>query len=380
MLLTDAWARGNFWKGFGTLGRTISARWHPGMEAAKIRAPTGQTILRELAFGFNATPPWSKIQKRNQWFQQWVVGNLRRMYRDGQLRGVTHCFAYSYAAKEIFEWCHEVGIRCVLGQVDPGPSERTIISDLRSRHPEWAEKGEPSEAYWEDWRRELSLADVVVVNSQWSRDRIQALTDSPKRLVVIPLAYERAELPQAPALSEDNPRSMRVLFLGQVCLRKGIHDLIEAARLLSNYAITFEIVGEHGSLPPNLPLNVHFRGKAGRHEVARYYRNADVFVLPTHSDGFALTQLEAMSHGLPVVTTVNCARLVQDEGNGLLFAAGDSSALSAALLRLHQEPDLRLRLGKEAKRTARYYSVGQLARQLQQVEDSARSTKSDNAC
>jgi len=51
--------------------------------------------------------------------------------------------------------------------------------------------------------------------------------------------------------------------------------------------------------------------------VSDWYRSADVFVLPTLSDGFAITQIEAMSHGLPVIATPNCASVVENGVDGL---------------------------------------------------------------
>jgi len=58
------------------------------------------------------------------------------------------------------------------------------------------------------------------------------------------------------------------------------------------------------------PANVEFRGRVTRDRATREYLVADAFVLPTLSDGFAITQLEAMAHGLPVIVTPNCGAVV----------------------------------------------------------------------
>ena len=60
-------------------------------------------------------------------------------------------------------------------------------------------------------------------------------------------------------------------------------------------------------------------GAVSRGEVAAYYRNADVFILPTHSDGFGLTQLEAQAYGLPVFASRRCGDVVLDGVNGRLM-------------------------------------------------------------
>jgi glycosyltransferase involved in cell wall biosynthesis len=65
--------------------------------------------------------------------------------------------------------------------------------------------------------------------------------------------------------------------------------------------------------------------------VATFYRNADVFVLPTLSDGFAITQIEAMAHGLPVIATGNCGQVVRHEVDGLSVPAMNAERLAEAI-------------------------------------------------
>jgi glycosyltransferase involved in cell wall biosynthesis len=80
-------------------------------------------------------------------------------------------------------------------------------------------------------------------------------------------------------------------------------------------------------------------GQIPRSETPELYRNADLFVLPTLSDGFGLTQLEALAHGLPVVATPNCARVVEDGVQGRIVPAADSQALAHAILSFADCPD-----------------------------------------
>jgi len=87
--------------------------------------------------------------------------------------------------------------------------------------------------------------------------------------------------------------------------------LIEAARLLTHEDVRFDIVGPIGisrDAVASAPSNMRFHGRVSRDQAADWYRQSDVFVLPTISDGFALTQLEAMAHGLPVIATPIAAK------------------------------------------------------------------------
>ena len=56
-----------------------------------------------------------------------------------------------------------------------------------------------------------------------------------------------------------------------------------------------------------------------RKQAAEFYRDADVFILPTLSDGFAITQLEAQAHGLPVIASKNCGKVVENGVNGIIL-------------------------------------------------------------
>jgi glycosyltransferase involved in cell wall biosynthesis len=132
-----------------------------------------------------------------------------------------------------------------------------------------------------------------------------------------------------------------VLWLGQVNLRKGIQYVAPAARLLPG--VDFEIAGPlaiSDKAVAEFPPNVRFLGRITRDRTVDLYRQADVFILPTVSDGFALTQLEAMAQGVPVVTTPNCGDVVTDGKDGLIVPARDSEALARAIALLDSDRSL----------------------------------------
>jgi len=87
------------------------------------------------------------------------------------------------------------------------------------------------------------------------------------------------------------------------------------------------------------PDNIQWLGDIPRSKVPDYYEKADVFILPTISDGFAITQIEALSFGVPAIVTPNCARIVEDGKTGFVIPASDTSALIEALKRFLEHPD-----------------------------------------
>jgi len=175
--------------------------------------------------------------------------------------------------------------------------------------------------YYERNRREWALADVIVVNSEWSREAIIAEGANPAKIEILPLAFEAAQSAQGKAERERqiveignkevesgkqkieskmNFRfqisafqlfpPLRVLFLGQVNVRKGIHYLIKAARLLERKKIHFDVVGPIGILPAavtSAPRNMTFHGPASRDRAARNGMGRRICLFCRHyRDGF----------------------------------------------------------------------------------------------
>jgi glycosyltransferase involved in cell wall biosynthesis len=156
-----------------------------------------------------------------------------------------------------------------------------------------------------------------------------------------------------------------------VILRKGIQYLMEAARRLERERIQFEVVGPIGisrTATATAPSNLTFHGRADRLQTANWYQRADVFVLPTLSDGFAITQLEAMAYGLPVVATDCCGEVVADGVDGFIVPARNVDALVQAFQQYLQRPELLSAQSEAALRKAQQFNLSRLAENLMRLE------------
>jgi len=134
---------------------------------------------------------------------------------------------------------------------------------------------------------------------------------------------------------------LRVLWLGKLSLLKGIVYALEAAGLLEGSGIEFTFTGslEIAVNRLRLPSNARYLGAVARNQVGEVYRAHDVFLFPTLSDGFGMTQLEAMAYGLPVIATVRCGAVVQNGVSGILVQPADTRSLVEALVMLKSDPD-----------------------------------------
>jgi glycosyltransferase involved in cell wall biosynthesis len=187
-------------------------------------------------------------------------------------------------------------------------------------------------------------------------------------LIIVPLALDLTrDHAQQPVRAEG---TLKVLWLGSIILRKGIQYLVEAARSLQSERIEFWLAGPIGISQEALssfPPNVKILGRITRDQLGQVYQRSHVFVLPTISDGFAITQLEAMAHGLPVIATTHCGRVVTDGLDGMIVPARDSQALAHALKVLHDHRDRLRSMSEQALLTVRKYDLPSNARLVHQL-------------
>jgi len=370
--------------------RSLAARFHPELDGSggatretkvrswTLRSLTWEARLRRCARSKDFGGLYLGFVEVGREFATAVREELKRR-RDWSPE--TLFFAYDTGALETLEWLRERGAPCILDQIDPGRVEVEMVREEEKRWPDWATHAtEVPEAYFRRREQEWALADRVVVNSEFSRQALIQQGVPGSKLSVIPLCYE------APVTSIENRwkgersrSTLRVLWLGQVVLRKGIQYLLQAARLLAAEKIQFDVVGPIGiseEAIKSAPANVIFHGQATRDQASRWYQRADVFVLPTLSDGFALTQLEAMAHGLPVIATPNCGAVVTHEVDGLIVPTRDAEALARAIHRYLAEPNLLRTNQGAARQKVGQFTLNHLANCLGNLEKEIKGSSS----
>lgn len=342
-LFTDAWTPPRT-----LLGRRDQGRYHAGLARAPVTAFTGSLLTFALAQRWRGGRGWELTLARNRWFERQALGELRSLAGAADGSGQPPVlFAYSYAALDLLRFARERGWRTVLGQIDPGPWEEEIVRREHARtpalQPGW--RTAPP-AYWQRWAEECALADRIVVNSPWSEDALRRQNIPAAKLDVVPLAFEPADglpPPKKYPARFTAERPLRVLFLGQITLRKGVARLLEAAELLAGAPVEFWLAGPVGidraAVPDRVRPSLRWLGPVAREKTAACLRAADVFLLPTLSDGFALTQLEALAQRLPVVASRCCGPAVRDGVDGLLLPEVSAEAIAGALRACWLAPD-----------------------------------------
>src|SRR5436309_3652661 len=355
----------------------LAERFHDELSDARVKDFGSSLIMFEAFARARRLSGWARIVARDRWFQRKVVSFLRSQLSTIDYQPIL--LSYSYTALEPFRYAKSRGWKTVLVQIDPGPVEEAIVAAEAARVPELASSWHPAPPeYWAFWREECKLADRIVVNSEWSREGLVRGGVPSEKISVIPLAYEPgigSGRFTEPRLQREYPdrftfeRPLRVLFLGLINLRKGVARLLEAARILRDEPAEFWMVGPVEIANAGTSANggrVKWFGPVTRNQAAGFYRNADLFILPTLSDGFAITQLEAQAHGLPVIASKNCGKVVENGVNGSILDEPSAAFIAHAVRDCIANPD-RLEKLASASGVRDKFTIEALANQLQRL-------------
>lgn len=369
-LLTDFWSGGRSW---GVPSR-LSQRYHADLAEADVCGFNAAYLRFVASAKIKRLQHWDWIIAQNHWFEARAAKQLSLQCQRDAAPDVV--FAYSYAARSIFQTAKQNGCTTLLGQIDPGPVEMRLVRRLHEQAG-CEPLREPPPSYWDQWREECELADGIIVNSSWSRDALMDEGIAAEKITIIPLAYEASEdrsmsQRQYPVkFTAETP--LTVLFLGQVNRRKGAAELLGAVEAMAGEAVRWTVVG-----PGDEGLLAGFRrapsttvvGPVTRVDAARYYQDADVFILPTHSDGFALTQLEAASYGLPVIASRFCGDVVTHDHNGTVINEVTTEEIVESVRSLLTDPAKLTGMARN-QANSRCLTLADLAERLQDAADRA---------
>lgn len=142
-----------------------------------------------------------------------------------------------------------------------------------------------------------------------------------------------------------------LVFVGGICERKGILDLIQVAKHQHLSHIKFSILGEgplRSALEALSTPNVEWLGKCSRQEVIQHLSKAWALVIPTYADTGPTVIKEARVVGLPVITTTSAgaSSYVTESGCGVVITSGDQDALAEGILKVCATRDECMRIGQ----------------------------------
>jgi glycosyltransferase involved in cell wall biosynthesis len=206
----------------------------------------------------------------------------------------------------------------------------------------------------------MQKADCVVCISQFAKGQLMRIShpDHWPKLQVCRLGVDSAQFTYT--LRPPTKTPVQLLCVGRLSPAKAQILLVQACAKLHGEGLDFALtlVGDGPDRPRieqaiaslGLARQIHLTGALNQAEVRSHFASADIFVLPSLAEGIPVVLMEAMSCGVPCVSTpVNgIPELIAHECTGLLATPGDVDALSLQLRRLIVEPELRRLLAEAA--------------------------------
>jgi glycosyltransferase involved in cell wall biosynthesis len=238
-----------------------------------------------------------------------------------------------------FRGAKQLGMRTVLNHAT-GPTRdwvRIMEPEYRRANLRLTEHSPYDAAYFEREDEEYALTDFHCVASTVVRDQLIARGVAAKKIWVVP--YGADQLTFNPGADDEGPAEFRILFAGQICLRKGIKTLLDALTIADqpNWQMEFcgarlgeanaDIEAYRGRTP------LRFSGALPQGHLAEAMRRSSVLVLPSLEEGFGLVVPQALNCGLPCIVSdrVGGKDLIRHRENGSIVPVQNAEALAAEL-------------------------------------------------
>ncbi|MGH8778190.1 glycosyltransferase family 4 protein [Paraburkholderia sp.] len=215
----------------------------------------------------------------------------------------------------------------------------------------------------------IRRADATVAVSTAIADELRALGANPGTLHIVGnTAYPAESISNRTMASDDCVVDPYIAFAGRLTKEKGLDDLLKAIAMLGAQGCFVRLrlagsgdVAHWSQVVRELGIDdrVTFVGWLSGAEKLKFYRNAQVFCMPSHYESFGITTLEAMFSGVPVVGTRlgGFLDLVEEGVTGYLVEAHDCVALATRIRSLIETPTLAASMGKAAlARASKNYS------------------------
>jgi glycosyltransferase involved in cell wall biosynthesis len=236
-----------------------------------------------------------------------------------------------------------------------------IQREEAERRPEWASTMpalQDSETKLARKDEELQMTDAIIVASQFTASTLKAAPFELPTPYIVPYGCPKVQIDQ-PEVS-DPSKVLKVLYVGGLSQRKGLSYLLDAVVPLGS-SVELTLIGKR--VADCKPLDAALQSynwieSLPHHEILSTMRAHDVLVFPSLFEGFGLVLTEALSQGVPIISTPHtCAPdLITDGKEGFIVPICDANAITDCLTRLSEDRVLLQRMKCQALETARAHT------------------------
>ncbi|MBL8090723.1 MAG: glycosyltransferase family 4 protein [Anaerolineales bacterium] len=213
-------------------------------------------------------------------------------------------------------------------------------------------------------KKYLGSVDGFVFNSQTTKGVVNSLIGNSKPDVIGYPPTDRfgEAISEVEIIERSKSKELRILFLGNVMERKGLHTLLKAVSSLKSQ-VFLDIVGSLNVEPNyakrmqefvtahNLTSRITFHDSLNNEPLKEKLKNAHILIVPSSYEGFGIVYLEGMGFGLPAIgTTAGAASEVIEHGKtGYLIEPNDSQSLAQHVTSLAENRELLTKLSINAR-------------------------------
>lgn len=214
--------------------------------------------------------------------------------------------------------------------------------------------------FWQSVLNDCTKADFLLVNSDFVKDTfVEQGFDSAKiKVIYLGVRSDFNDLKQSYALHS----KVKLLFTGSFGFRKGGEYLLKAMLLLEQRGVECELIVVGGCSEKSVllgkyqPKNVQFVGVVPQDDLKTFLKDSDIYVFPSLCEGCAQSGMEALTAGLPVITTYESGLPIEDGVNGLIINSKDENAIVEAVIKLINDNQLRESIGHTAMQRMKMYT------------------------
>jgi glycosyltransferase involved in cell wall biosynthesis len=213
-------------------------------------------------------------------------------------------------------------------------------------------------------KKYLQSVDGFIFNSKTTENAVHGLLNYRKPSIVAYPPTDRfgEPLSKQEIIERAKRHELRILFLGNVIYRKGLHTLLEAIKNLAS-KVTLDVVGSLEAEPgyvrqinasivrDDLSAAVSFHGPLDKEPLVEQLKQAHVLAVPSSYEGFGIVYLEGMCFGLPAIgTTAGAANeIISDGVDGFLIEPENARELTDRLKILSERRDVLLQMSLAAR-------------------------------
>lgn len=241
------------------------------------------------------------------------------------LNETTHFYSFRNDSLEIFKFLkiNYPNIKKILEvSVAPAKFEKSIIMNIRNKKfKKWENNINNNKSFDEIIKREnqeMKLSDRIIVPSKFVKSKIILnYSINPNKIKVIPYSIPKKVSNTFKSKNNIKRSKLKVLTVGDICLRKGVHHVYEVAKELKD---KFEFIWIGKSNLNSLGMKevskyIKFVGEVPNNQLDRYFNSSDIYFLPSLCEGSAISLYEAYLSNLYLIYSKNCGFEVSNYKN-----------------------------------------------------------------